>query len=125
MSDNTIDLNEARAMFSRPEAEQAPKQRKPQRRDSAATEATEVKAAGEDHEGKERMAVMMAKKRNQKYAIMEQGGDALLLFGKHSGSKVSLLASVPDGRDYLRWMMNQEFAPELLKVIRSWLARMI
>lgn len=121
----TIDLDEARAMFSRPEPG-APKQTttKPkQRRDSAAADAAALKKAGKDWEGHDKMAVMMAQKRRQKYAVLGNGDDAILLFGKHKDSKVSLLASTMDGRDYLRWMNGQEFAPELMKVVRSWLAR--
>jgi hypothetical protein len=71
------------------------------------------------------MVVKMAILGKKKYAVTNAGGDAVLLFGKHRTKKVSRLALNPDGRDYLRWMTNQEFAPELLKVVREWLSRMV
>jgi hypothetical protein len=85
----------------------------------AATELPEGIAPGDA------MVVKMAIAGKKKYAVTNAGGDAVLLFGKHRGAKVSMLAVVPDGRDYLRWMTNQEFAPELIKVVREWLSRMI
>jgi hypothetical protein len=73
----------------------------------------------------ERKLLIMAEKRRAKYVVLEKGGDAILLFGKHRGRKVSTLASISNGRDYLRWMVGQDFDIALMKVVRSWLARTV
>lgn len=51
-----------------------------------------------------------------KYRISEDGEDAVLLFGKHNGKKVSELFK--DDRSYLGWLFKQEFPDELIDVIK-------
>lgn len=51
-----------------------------------------------------------------------EGDDAILLFGKYRGQKVSrLVVESPEGRDYLRWVMREEFPDELKTIIEFWL----
>lgn len=50
-------------------------------------------------------------------------GDATLSFGKHKGKTVGELASGPDGRSYLRWMLKQEFPEDLLEIVKSQLVQ--
>lgn len=66
--------------------------------------------------------ITMAKKRHAKYVVLT-GGDVVLLFGRWAEKRLSELSSTRDGRDYLRWMMKQEFPVELLTAVRECLAR--
>lgn len=55
-------------------------------------------------------------KTSGKFKISADGEDAVLLFGKHKGKEVSLLAKKEP--DYLKWMQRQEFPEELLSVVQ-------
>lgn len=121
------DLEEARRLFSLPQTPPETPQESTQAREMS--KATQNLLADmplpEGIADGDAMVVKMAIRAKKKYAVTNAGGDAVLLFGKHRAKKVSTLAMAPDGRDYLRWMTNQEFAPELQRVIREWLTRMI
>jgi len=43
--------------------------------------------------------------------------DAILLFGKHKGSKVSALAASRETRGYLMWMLDEGFDDELKRAV--------
>jgi hypothetical protein len=122
-------IDEARAMFSQPDEKKPPdKKSKPKRKSTTAlTDAMVAKLDADippgDWTKDERLMLALAKKRRKKHAILDKGDDAILLFGKHSGSKISILAANVDGRDYLRWMTGQSFDVELLKVVKRWLGK--
>lgn len=57
-----------------------------------------------------------------KYRLMEDERDAILMFGKYKGAKVSVMAVAGGhrgGRDYLEWMLTQDFPRKLLTVIEA------
>lgn len=61
-----------------------------------------------------------------RFNVVESEGndDAIMLFGKYRGQKVSrLVVESPEGRDYLRWVMREEFPDELKTIIEFWLNR--
>lgn len=51
-----------------------------------------------------------------KYKINADGDDAVLLFGKHSGKRVSALAK--GYPDYLRWLLQQDFPEDLVEIVK-------
>lgn len=105
-------LDEARRLFAEPpKPEPEPKPDGPGR----------MKAREKDQVPTEAMLAKLAKKRGKRFAVM--GDDAELYFGKHRGKRVSTLAATREGKDYLRWMLSETFDPELLKVVRRWLAK--
>jgi hypothetical protein len=53
-----------------------------------------------------------------KYSISSNGEDALLLFGKFRGSRVSELVNKARGRSYLKWIIKHEFQNDLKEVCR-------
>lgn len=55
---------------------------------------------------------------NAKYSISAEGDDALLLFGKFRGNRVSELINTARGRSYLKWIMKREFQNDLKEVCR-------
>lgn len=59
--------------------------------------------------------------RGGKYRINANGTDALLLFGRHRDSKVSDVMET--ARDYLEWILDQEFPDDLKDIIRYQLGR--
>jgi len=61
--------------------------------------------------------------RRGKYDVVKTAGhwDAILKIGQHRGSKVSNLAQSPQGVDYLRWMLRNDFPEELNVIIKQWL----
>jgi hypothetical protein len=71
----------------------------------------------------EAAAIEAAISRKARYLVLDGPADAVILFGKHRGKKVSELASSKDGRDYLRWVSGEDFPSDLLKVIRICLTK--
>jgi len=65
------------------------------------------------------MAKEQAVARGAKFVLVDGGEDAELLFGKHSGDLVSVIAS--EDTSYLRWMDGESFPDELMNVVRCWL----
>lgn len=119
-------IDEARRMFSRPDADErddAPDDRVEMENKIATAKATAKSGSTGDWTREERMAMKIAAKARKKYAILNQGDDAIILFGRHKEKKVSVLAATPDGRDYLRWMLGAGFDDQILKVVSRWLGR--
>jgi len=66
------------------------------------------------------LADKVRKKTGKKYKIVDDGRghkDAVLYFGKYSGSKVSHLVADEDGRSYLLWVLKEGFEDELKEVV--------
>ncbi len=58
---------------------------------------------------------------SRQYRINIDGDDALLLFGKFKGSRVSEMVGVSRQKRYLRWMLAEDFPEDLKSVIRYYL----
>lgn len=56
------------------------------------------------------------RKTSGKYVISMDGADAVLHFGRHNGKALSFLAASED-RDYLEWMLKQDFPDDLVNVV--------
>jgi hypothetical protein len=112
-------IEQARKMFSQPDEEPT----KTQPKSSEQSRVTHVHTPLGDLSSDEKMAVAMAVKRKMKWVPLGKGADAVLLFGRNKGKRVSALAQSSGGRDYLRWMSGQDFENDLMKIVRSWLAR--
>jgi len=56
------------------------------------------------------------------YELCKTSGkeDAELLFGAHKGECVSDLVETPDGKNYLVWLMQEDFPEELQDIIKMW-----
>lgn len=129
----TTNLDEARALFAQPDIEEKPKETDfPMLDDHSDDEGPddddEHHQKRSDRGPRKRKAMnigAMAEKRGAKFFIYRNNRDATLLFGKHKGCKVSRLASTVEGRDYLRWMLSQDFDENLINTVRLWLARQI
>jgi hypothetical protein len=123
----TINIDEARALFSRPTSDKEESENVGDIGIDVESKVKAVKSAVTNIHGEwsddEKRALALAKKRKARFAVIDTGDDAIILFGKHHGTKVSILSVDPSGRDYLRWMVGQSFDESLLKVVRKWLAR--
>lgn len=53
-----------------------------------------------------------------RYRINTEGDDALLLFGKFMGSRVSQMIGVARQKRYLKWILRGDFPDDLKEVIR-------
>jgi len=52
----------------------------------------------------------------------ESEPDAVLMFGQHRGKRVSqLVVEGPDQRDYLRWVLREDFGEDLKALIIKWM----
>lgn len=74
------------------------------------------------------LAKMRARRRkgtpSTKYTIASGGDDAVLHFGKYSGSQVSDMAEESEGRDYLRWILRSgDFDRDLMDIVEYQLER--
>lgn len=65
------------------------------------------------------------RKSGGRYKISSDGDDALILFGKHSGSRVSEMVSDPDKKRYLKEFVlasSSGFSEDLKSVVRHQLS---
>ena len=56
--------------------------------------------------------------RTARYVVSKDGKDAILKFGRWRDKRVSELTESMAGVRYLDWMLRQDFAPELLDIVR-------
>lgn len=101
---------EKRKQRMKPDAEEAKGGSARQARSTGGSLADKVKKAS-------------GKIKRPRFTMSVDGEDALLGFGRYSGSNVSDLARDEDGNDYLHWMIGQEFPDELKQVIQLQLGR--
>ena len=55
--------------------------------------------------------------RDRRFSVVDDGGDLLINFGKHRGSKVSELAEDSNGRSYLAWILGWADCPAFVREI--------
>lgn len=56
--------------------------------------------------------------RGARYTVSMDGTDATLHFGRHKGKTLSVMVNDKDGRDYMRWMLKQDFPKELSQLVQ-------
>ena len=61
------------------------------------------------------MGKMAGACRHVQYTMSMDGSDAVLLFGKYRGQSVSVLVNKDE--EYCRWMLNEDFPPDLIDVV--------
>lgn len=136
-----ITLYQARKRFAHdPEAERRAAEREA-RAAQAREEEAQARAAREEEEtqrfeealGERKVATKLGAKlaarrkertangSGPRFEILNDGTDARLNFGRHSGRTLSEIASDHEGKGYLRWMQEQKFPAELMRVVASYL----
>jgi uncharacterized protein (DUF3820 family) len=65
----------------------------------------------------DKMERMRKSKTNGRWRSILGGMDAVLLFGKFKGCRVSELIKKPDGFSYLEWMSSENFPRELQRIV--------
>lgn len=65
-----------------------------------------------DHE-----RLLLEKQRVVKYIVTKDGTDAMLMFGRFKGQRLSQMTRSPEGMSYMQWMLTQSFPQELRDVV--------